>query len=318
MVRFVFTVEDLARTRFAVSPLFELVSSLLALRDPSTAALHLPWLKSLSGRLDGIALEPAVALIAPRGYSPDFINPPPASPLGDIADDLDALRATPDDLIRHDIALWKSQHAGVSVGAWLDDPRGTVEALADTLEAYWEVAMAPVWPRVRAFLEADVAHRARRLAEGGQAALFADLHPAVRWTDGGLEVQVSRHEAVKELAGRGLLLMPSVFKWDGPSTLDLAPWQPTVSYPARGIATLWDAGSAAPDGLARVLGATRAAILSALDAPRSTTELAERMDMTPPGVSHHLIALRDAGLVTARRDGRAVLYVRTPPADALL
>ena len=215
MVRFVFTVEDLARMRFAISPMWELVHSLLALRDPSTAALHLPWLKSLSGRLDGIALEPAVALIAVRGYSPDFINPPPASPLGDIADDLVALRATPDDLIRHDIALWKSQHDGVSVGTWLDDPRGTVAALADTLEAYWEVAMAPVWPRVRAFLEADVAHRAGRLAEGGQAALFADLHPAVRWADGSLEVEVSRHEAVKDLAGRGLLLMPSAFKWDG-------------------------------------------------------------------------------------------------------
>ena len=40
--------------------------------------------------------------------------------------------------------------------------------------------------------------------------------------------------------------------------------------------------------------------------------------MSAPGVCHHLIALRDAGLVTARRDGRAVLYVRTPPADALL
>ena len=148
MVRFVFTVEDLARMRFAISPMWELVHSLLALRDPSTAALHLPWLKSFSGRLDGIALEPAVALIAVRGYSPDFINPPPASPLGDIADDLAALRATPDDLIRHDIALWRSQHEGVRVGTWLDDPRGTVEALADTLEAYWDVAMAPVWPRV--------------------------------------------------------------------------------------------------------------------------------------------------------------------------
>ena len=48
MVRFVFAVEDLARTRFAISPMWELVGSLTALRDPSTAALHLPWLRSLS------------------------------------------------------------------------------------------------------------------------------------------------------------------------------------------------------------------------------------------------------------------------------
>jgi hypothetical protein len=318
VVRFVFTVEDLARTRFAISPMWELERSLLALRDPSTAALHVPWLRSLSGRLGGIALEPVIALLPPRGYSPDFLTPPPNGPMGDIAEDFAALRNTPVDLIRHDIELYAHEHGATPVtDRWLADPRGTIMAVAATLEAYWDRALAPVWPRLRAFLEADVAHRARRLAEGGPAALFADLHPGVTWDDGCLDV-ASSHDATIALEGRGLLLLPSVFKWDTPGTVDLPPWQPTVFYPARGSATVWDEGSAAPDGLARVLGATRAAILAALDAPRSTTELAERMDMSAPGVSHHLIALRDAGLVTARRDGRTVLYVRTAPADALL
>ena len=318
MVRFVFTVEDLARTRFAISPMWELVRSLLALRDPSTAALHVPWLRSLSGRLGGIALEPAVALLPLSGYAPDFLTPPPAGPLGAIDDDLAALRATPVALIRHDIALYAHEHRATPVtDRWLADPEHAVAELADTLAAYWDVALAPAWPRIRAFLEADVAHRARRLAEGGPAALFADLHPGVAWDDGRLDVG-SSHDATIALEGRGLLLLPSVFKWDTPGTIDLPPWQPTVFYPARGIATVWDAGNAAPDSLARVLGATRATILGALDAPRSTSELAERLDMSAPGVSHHLIALRDAGLVTARRDGRTVLYVRTPPAEALL
>ena len=124
MVRFVFTVEDLARTRFAISPKRGLVHSLLALRDPSTAALHLPW--ESPARLDGIALEPAVALIA-LAVSPDFINPPPASPLGDIANDLVALRATPADLIRHDIALWNpSTTASASAPGWTTAGHGGV------------------------------------------------------------------------------------------------------------------------------------------------------------------------------------------------
>ena len=95
MVRFVFTVEDLARTRFAISPMWEAVHSLAALRDPSTAALHVPWLRTLSGRLGGIALEPAVALMPDSGYRPDFPTPPPAGPLGRIEEDLAALRKTP-------------------------------------------------------------------------------------------------------------------------------------------------------------------------------------------------------------------------------
>ena len=94
MVRFVFSVEDLARTRFAISPMLELVHSLVALRDPAHAALHVPWLRSLSGRLDGLPLERAVVLLPPRGFTPDFLTPPPAGPLGSIEDDFAALRAT--------------------------------------------------------------------------------------------------------------------------------------------------------------------------------------------------------------------------------
>jgi Family of unknown function (DUF5937)/Helix-turn-helix domain len=319
VVRFVFTVEDLARTRFAISPMFEVERSLLALRDPATAALHLPWLRSVSGRLGGIQLEPAVALVPPRGFVPDFVTPPPAGPLGDIEADLAALRRTPTKQIRRDMELFRSQHPRSRVvGAWLADPRGEVKRLADTLEAYWERALAPVWPRIHAFLAADIDHRARRLADHGPAALFSELHPEVTWGGDHLEVVVARHEATVELRGRGLLLMPSAFRWSAPMVIDLPPWQPTVIYPARGIATLWDEGTRAPDALERLLGATRATVLASVDAPASTTDLARRLEISPATASHHLTALRDAGLVAARRDGRAMLYARTPTGDALV
>ena len=318
MVRFAFSVEDLAHTRFAVSPMWELVRSLLALRDPSHAALHVPWLRSLSGRLDGLALEPAVALTPPRGFVPDFLTPPPAGPLGSIEDDLAALRSTGIAQIRADMALFASQHAqgGAIAEAWLAHPRREVRRLADLLEAYWARAVEPVWPRVLAFLDADIAYRSRRLAASGPAALFGDLCDGVAWTQQHLDVQVPAHEATIELGGRGLLLMPSAFSATRPVVIDRAPWQPTVVYPARGIATLWEDAAPAPDGLARLLGATRAAVLTDLAAPRSTTEVAERLSLSPAGTSHHLTALRDAGLVTGRRQGRAVLYVRTPLGDA--
>ena len=320
MVQFVFEVEDLARTRFAISPMWELERSLVALRDPSYAALHLPWLRSLSGRLDGLALERAVALTPPRGYAPDFITPPPAGPLGRIEDDLAALRATPVAEIRSEMTLFRSQHRrGAEIAApWLEHPRREVRRLADVLEAYWERALEPVWPRIHAFLDADIAYRSRQLATGGPAALFADIAEQVSWEDNRLTVRVPVHEATIELGGRGLVLMPSAFSATRAFVIDRAPWQPTVIYPARGIATLWEEAAPAPDSLARLLGPTRAAVLADLGAPRSTTELSERLSLSPGGASHHLTVLRDAGLVTGRRDGRSVLYVRTALGDTLM
>src|SRR4051794_25655844 len=235
MVRFVFGVDDLARLRFAISPTWELGRSLLALRDPSMAALHVPWLRSLSGRLDGIALEPVLELTPTSGYSPDFMNPPPSGPLGDVADDLAAMRRTSTKQIRREMALFRSQHPRSRVlAAWDEDPRRELRRVADALEGYWERAIAPVWPRIREFLDADLAHRARRLTEAGPQTLFSDIHPYITWQDDHLDVEVRRHTAQHHLEGGGLLLIPSAFTMR-PATIDLPPWQFTVLYPARGI-----------------------------------------------------------------------------------
>jgi hypothetical protein len=152
VVRFVFSVEDLARTRFAISPIYELVNSLVALRDAPHAALHVPWLRTLSGRLDGLAVTRAVALTPPRGYVPDFLFPPPAGPLGRIDDDLAALRATPLARVRDEMRLFRGQHphAHATADEWLAHPRRELRRLADVLEAFWERAITPAWPRISA------------------------------------------------------------------------------------------------------------------------------------------------------------------------
>ncbi|MFL5863112.1 MAG: DUF5937 family protein [Solirubrobacteraceae bacterium] len=319
MVRFVFSVEDLALTRFAISPMWELVTSLLALRDPSHAALHVPWLRSVSGRLSGLALERALAVTPPRGYSPDFVVPLPTGPLGDIAEDLAALRATPATQIRADMRLFATQHKrGPEIAEpWLVNPRREVRGLAELLDGYWARAIAPHWPRIRAFLDADIAYRARRLAAGGPAMLFADLNTNVTWKQPELTVQIPRHDATIELDGRGLLLVPSAFAATRPFVSDRPPWLPALIYPARGLATLWQHANTAPAALARLIGRTRAAILADLAAPRSTTELSDRLSLSPATTSHHLSTLRDAGLLSTRREGRTVLYVRTALGDTL-
>ena len=274
MVRFVFSVEDLARTRFAISPIWELTHSLVAMRDPSHAALHVPWLRTLSGRLEGLALERAIALIHPRGYVPDFLLPPPAGPLGASRTTSDAAGdAAGADPQRHAAVSHPAPAAPGDGRQWLAHPRREVRRLAASWRATGSARSRRSWPRISAFLEADVAYRARRLAAAGPAALFGDLSDAVRWRDGSLEVDVALHDATVALDGRGLLLMPSAFDAARPSVVDRAPWQPTLVYPARGIATLWEDAPAVADGLGRLLGATRAAVLAQLAAPHATTEL---------------------------------------------
>jgi len=58
---------------------------------------------------------------------------------------------------------------------------------------------------------------------------------------------------------------------------------------------------------------TRLAVMELLlEGPRYVGEMMEQLDVEPSLFSHHLRVLRDAGLVTAERDGKAVLYRLAP------
>jgi ArsR family transcriptional regulator, nickel/cobalt-responsive transcriptional repressor len=53
-------------------------------------------------------------------------------------------------------------------------------------------------------------------------------------------------------------------------------------------------------------------VIRLLDGPLHVHELNAGLDIEPTLLSHHLRTLRDAGLVVARRDGKAVLYALSP------
>jgi DNA-binding transcriptional ArsR family regulator len=54
---------------------------------------------------------------------------------------------------------------------------------------------------------------------------------------------------------------------------------------------------------------TRREILRLLrDGPLTSGEIADRFDSSWPTISRHLAVLREAGLVTAERDGQAIRY----------
>ena len=122
----------------------------------------------------------------------------------------------------------------------------------------------------------------------------------------------------RQLAGEGLVLMPSAFIWPTVAVIVDPPWQPTIAYPAPGVELLWEPVNEPPAALERLLGSTRALVLAAIEHPLSTTAIARRHSLSASSVSSHLAALRDAGLAASTRRGHEVLYRRTPLGDRLL
>jgi DNA-binding transcriptional ArsR family regulator len=271
------------------------------------------------GKIADLDVLPLLSVLPADGYIPDFITPPPESPLMRIEDELELVRTTPPRQVRKELAIFKSQHGNRMPKAaepLYRDPQRELPTLTEVMAEYWERAVAPHWPRILALLSADLRHRATRLTENGPSGLFNDLHPTISFEGEWLHIDQSWQGTV-ELDGQGLLLLPTVFSWERPSVISVKPWQPTLIYPARGVALLWEPEHETPPELAGLIGATRARILGALEAPQSTTELAAQLGLTPGAVSQHLKVLADARLVARRRERRVVLYARTELGDQL-
>ena len=319
MIEYVFGPEDVARVRFAISPLWETAAAIRALRNPEVASLHVPWVRRIRPRLRELDLTLPLALLPRKGYIADFLTPPPVNPLMSFEEELEILRATSPEQVRTDMdILLRNGNPRESLEPFMAEPERSVDRLAASLERFWHVAMEPDWPRIQSLLDADVMYRSRRLAEGGIDLLFGDIHREVSWDGEIMRIECKCAIPDLDLAGRGLVLVPSAFYPHRTAAMTEEPWQPTLIYPARGVALLWEEAQPAPEALAKVLGKSRAALLADLDAPRSTTDLAHRLEMTPGGVSQHLAALKESGFVTARRNGRAVLYCRSELADQLV
>lgn len=311
-----------ARIRIAVSCLWEVAASVRVLRHSGNDPVHLPWVRKVRPQLVAASVIGAgggllwqLIPAAPR-YLPDFLTPAPAGLIPDLDAELAVLRATPAKRVRADLDLY-SDRRSPAVADLYTDPETGLRRLADEIAEYWRIALAPDWPRIQILLDAEVHHRARRLAEDGTGGLLNDLHQQVRWDEDTLSIS-QRYCSAEDVAdGGGLVLIPSVFVW--PSVLSITTTvSPQLAYPVRGVGMLWERRPQASDPLTAVLGRGRAQLLVEMRSPVSTTELARRTGLSAGGVSQHLATLRAAGLVVTQRHGRTVLNTRTAIAEALL
>ncbi|PGH41696.1 transcriptional regulator [Micromonospora sp. WMMA1996] len=317
-----FSLADVAGVRLAVSPVNETVMSMWALADPVRYPVHLPWIDRarVTLRRPEVAtrVRPLTELTWRGCPLPDFLTPA-ARPNVEMAEQLDQIAATPPAVVVRDLMATTPRRPLSPFGlALLADPRGLLPQLVDAVRVWFDEAIAPDWPRMRALLDADVTYRAAQLAESGAGRFFGQLHPSLRWLGDRL-VSDDPFERDFDLRGRGLALNPTVFTDRRVLWNLLEDSLPAGAYPVRAVGTLWEAATPPPgDPLARVLGPGRAALLHLLDSAVTTTDLARLTGMSAGNVSQHLTALHAAGLVARCRVGRHVLYRNTDVGAALL
>jgi DNA-binding transcriptional ArsR family regulator len=326
VLRFTASAEDLLRSRFALSPAFELCGLLRRLsgRDEPLPAAWATRLAPGFARLRRETELDAVLALQARRAGVNFVAPPPRRLTQRWEDDVEAIRATPLALARAEIdtVLHEREQS-------LCDPRllallsadDVVEKIAETLDRAWHELLAPDWPQLRAVCERDVVHRVGVIGERGWKVAVEGLNEGLVWEGQRLLVGLLQTDAEVSLAGEGLLLVPSVLVSPGLAVFHDEPWPKALIYRARGTAALWERATPGPDGvasLAALLGRSRARLLLELGAPASTSQLARALGMAPGAVGDHLAVLRGSGLLVRARSGRSVLYRRTALGDALV
>jgi DNA-binding transcriptional ArsR family regulator len=325
-------VNDLAATRFAVSPLAETVFALQLLRTGDAGPVNQPWLRW--ARRDLAKRPLSLPLLWPllRGamYSrPEFLTPAPAGRAPSFDEEKERMRATPPSHVR---ASLKRVFGDPGAYPWPDSarelgerPQQSLTLIAGELTAAHGRLIAPHWDRMRQVLDADIAYRGVVLVRGGAEALFGGLHPSVRWAAGEITVSMNRRwprdHQVRGGPRSGLVLVPSVLIWPGTTVKGFSSSQTTLRYPARGTAAVWEhilPPDADPRALPALLGGPRARLLEALRSPASTAALARSLRVSASAVSQHLAVLARCGLVDRTRSGREVLYQTSDLGLALL
>src|SRR3954463_10067361 len=156
MIRFRFGPEDVANLRFAISPLMELHNSVRTLDHPEARSLHLPWVAATRERVADLDITVLRALQRRGAWTPDFISPPPSTPLGDLDAELEEMLAAPAPGIRAEgRRTYAPEPLPPALRPFEDDPEAAVAALAALVRAYWERALAPYWRGGPAPVEGD-------------------------------------------------------------------------------------------------------------------------------------------------------------------
>ncbi|MEV5962852.1 winged helix-turn-helix domain-containing protein [Kribbella sp. NPDC051952] len=315
MIELELTVPDLTKVRFTSDAVWETVASLTLINHRQHFQLH----RHLRPRVpQDPAFDLDLLLELTRGdhFVPDLLGPSPSAVPGHPLDQFARIASADEQVLESDLRTLRELDPA-SRSARMGT-RELAERTAEAMAAYWLAVLEPLWGRIEAITGADIAHRSVGLASDGLERALDELDPEVTWTGGGLALAIGPGRVRQPSAGRGLWLLPLVFRGRGVMLADNAS-PPVIAYSARGAGQLWERPvESIVGGLDALIGRSRAAILARLSIPLTTTALADALLLSPGTVSQHLSVLVSAGLCSSRRDGKRVLYARTPRAELLI
>lgn len=321
MLKIFFEPADLGRVKVITGPepMWELLLSLFRLRSTDGALLFDDW------RRKARALVPTsthmLTDLAPSRstYFVDFLTPTTSSPSPSLAASLEAIRSTPRQRIRTDLATLAQRLPAGGMPSWtraLDDGGAeSLRHLATAANQYFDACLSPHWRHVHTRVDQERFRLMRTMAKFGVERALAGVHPTAHWRSNVLHLGYPTDREL-HLCGRGLLLMPSFFCLGLPTSFCDGELQPVLVYPIQH--ELGWAGNTSRS-LVTLLGRTRATALEVLAGNACTTsELAKQLDSALATASQHAAVLRESGLVTTQRMGQAVLHAITPLGLALL
>lgn len=331
------------RVQFGVSPLAELGAALHVL----TAIDHVgnEWAANTWAELPE-ELRAECQLFAPlwTGYRSRLLYPADLASAGDLDAELNALDQLPIEVfvehVGYSLCLrddgrdlsellsdastreWLRRHArGRGTGAAADlllvDADEFHNRLVAFLRACWASFFAASWERIAPRLRGEIATRQALAHRVGLLPSLAAISPVASLGDAPPRLYLDKmHQGAVNLARTPLLVVPSLFGHPHLLVKHEEGWPAVFQYP---IPLSCGAPPIARDILRqrlRVLAdPTKLRLCRALARhARSTRELAEWADMTPPEVARHLRALREAQFVTTQRSGRYVYYSLDPTA----
>jgi DNA-binding transcriptional ArsR family regulator len=326
---------------FAPSPLAELGSALHVIAEPAHHPTRSGWVNAMSAALDPELLERIIDMdFLWRTSRADMFLP--SVPEAQLAAELDTVDRLDDEswvnaalitsscgtIALHrefgsplvdpracDLALERSAARGPRARAFvefiLEQPVQAREKVRRLLEDCERAFFDHIWRRVVVDLQADARLKRDLLAGYGLERALSAVSSAVTLNGSSTRIVVDKlQDNGTSARGRGVTFLPSAFGHPHLMVVHAPGWTPVIQYPA--------AGSAITDVLPLDDVERR---LHALDSPirlrlvrslargqRTTAELADIWRLTAPEVSRHLAVLREAGIISAVRRGRYVLY----------